>query len=307
MSAAAAPPSSSTERAAQRLEAIRRLYPFQSHAFDHGGVKQHFVDEGDRDATPVLCLHGNPTWSFFWRAAIRALRPRHRVVAVDHVGCGMSDKPQDYPYLLEQHIANVERIVHALELDRITLLLHDWGGAIGMGLARRMPERIARLAILNSAAFRSRRMPARIRLCRTPWVGRLAVQGLNAFAKAATYMAVETPLPKDVRRGYLLPYDSFHNRIATHAFVEDIPLDESHPSYAELTAIEESLPTFRDRPSALFWGEKDWCFTPHFREEWQVHLPNAQVFRYPEAGHYVIEDAAPELLSDLTGFLETTA
>ena len=282
---------------------LAELYPFEPHFHDHGDARQHFVDEGHAAAAPLLMLHGNPTWSFCWRRLIRAFRGEHRVVAPDHVGCGLSDKPQDYDYTLARHVENLERLVLGLDLRRITLVLHDWGGAIGMGFARRHPERVARLVLLNTAAFLSRNIPLRISICRVPVFGALAVRGLNGFARAATRLAVARPLPREVRRGYLLPYDSYANRIATLRFVQDIPLAPGHPSFPELEAIDRALVDFRDRPACIVWGERDWCFTPAFRAEWQRRLPEAEVHALDDAAHYVFEDEPDQVERRIRAFL----
>jgi len=291
-----------------RLAPIESEYPFTPRFHLHeGNVAQHFVDEGPREGEPLLFVHGNPTWSFAWRRAVRRLSASYRCVAPDHVGCGLSDKPRDHPYRLKSHVENLEALVLALDLERITLVLHDWGGAIGMGLARRHPERIARLVLMNTAAFLSRRMPLRIAACRVPVFGKLAVRGLNAFARAATFMAVEEPLEPLVKRGYLLPYDSWDARVATLAFVEDIPMKPGHPSWEELGWTGRVLGQFRDRPAALLWGMRDWCFTPRFLAEWEERLPGAEVRRFERAGHYLFEDAGDELVDHLAGFLERNA
>lgn len=296
------------EAARARLAPLAAEYPFEPHFFaqprDQGhDVLQHYVDEGPRDAAPLLFVHGNPTWSFAWRRSILALRDRYRCVAPDHIGCGLSNKPQSYAYRLEQHAENLERLVLDLDLRDITLVVHDWGGPIGLGFARRHPERIARLIVMNTAAFPANRIPWRLAACRVPVVGQLAIRGLNAFARAATLMAAEKPLSPLARRGYLLPYDSWSNRIATLRFVEDIPMEPGHPSFAELRAIEQALPRFRDRPFAILWGECDWCFTPRFREEWERRFPDAQVRRFELAGHYLFEDAAEGVVDFIEEFL----
>ena len=118
-------------------------YPFKSHYLEADGYRYHFLDEGEGD--PVLMVHGNPTWSFYWRHLVLALSPRHRAIAVDHLGCGLSDKPLDYPYRLEDHVANLAGLVHALDLKNITLVVHDWGGPIGLSAALQLQERIGRL------------------------------------------------------------------------------------------------------------------------------------------------------------------
>ncbi|MCZ6596237.1 MAG: alpha/beta fold hydrolase [Planctomycetota bacterium] len=278
-------------------------YPFESRFVDQDGVRQHYVDEGPRDGEPLLMLHGNPTWSFCFRKLVQAFSGEHRVVAPDHVGCGLSDKPSGYPYSLQRHVANLEHLVAELGLERITLVLHDWGGAIGMGFARRHPELVSRLVILNTAAFLARDIPLRISICRLPFFGPLAVRGLNAFVRAATFMAVAKPLPAEVKRGYLLPYDSYGNRAAVLAFVRDIPLAPDHPSYAELEAIDAALERFARLPTCIVWGERDWCFTPAFRAEWERRFPHAESHPIADAAHFVFEDAPDELIAHVRAFL----
>jgi haloalkane dehalogenase len=295
------------ERARELVSPFREEYPFEPHFLDVGnGVHLHYVDEGPRDASPLLCVHGNPTWSFYFRRVVRELSGDRRVVAPDHVGCGLSDKPQDYPYVLERHVANLEKLVLELDLSEITLFLHDWGGAIGMGFARRHPDRVARLIVGNTAAFRSTAMPLRIAVCRWPVLGPLFVRGLGAFSRGALAMALERPVPASdpVRRGYLAPHRDWDDRVATLAFVRDIPMDEHHPSWKELVAIEESLASFRDRPMLILWGDRDWCFTPRFREEWQRRFPDATVRVAENAGHWVLEDAGDRARGWIADFLE---
>lgn len=281
-------------------------YPFESHDFDLGdGLRYHYLDEGPRDGEVLLFVHGNPTWSFAWRHAILALSDRYRCIAVDHIGCGLSDKPARYEYRLAQHIENLERLVRALDLKRITLVLHDWGGPIGLGFAGRNLERIARLVLFNTSAFTGSRAPWRIRACRAPGFGALAVRGFNAFAVAATVMAVERHerMTPAVRRGYLAPYDSFAHRIATLRFVQDIPLSRSHPSFATLEAIENSLPAFAGLPICLIWGGLDWCFTPEHFARFQQVWPAAEAHLDERAGHYVFEDARERALRWIEKFL----
>ena len=276
-------------------------YPFDSHFATIDGQRYHYIDEGSGPV--VLCVHGNPTWSFAWRRIARDLAPNHRVVAVDHIGCGFSDKPQQYSYTLDQHIANLCGLIEQLDLQEITLVAHDWGGAIGMGAAGRLPSRFKQFALMNTAAFRSTRIPLRIAVCRIPFLGAIGVRGFNLFAGAALKMAVEKPLAPPARAGFISPYDSWAHRIAVHRFVQDIPLRESHPSYQTLVEVEESLAQFANHPMLLVWGEKDWCFTPSFRNEFLQRFPNARSVPIPDAGHYVFEDAPEVLLQELKTLL----
>ena len=284
------------------------LYPFKSHYFTVGGHRYHYVDEG---TGPVLLMvHGNPTWSFYFRELITALSDRYRVIAVDHVGCGLSDKPSpgEYSYRLQSRIDDLTGLIEELDLDKITLVAHDWGGAIGMGAAVASRERFARFILFNTGAFLGGRCPWRIRVCRIPLLGRLAVQGLNLFARAAVRMAVckHERMTPPVRAGLLAPYNSWRNRVAVDRFVGDIPLNAGHPSYSTLAEIEAGLSQFRDSPVCLVWGMRDWCFTPWFLDRFLGYFSGAEVHRLDDAGHYVVEDAHERIVPIVEKFLETS-
>ncbi len=281
----------------------RSLYPFTSHELSLAGLRYHYLDEGAGE--PLLMVHGNPTWSFYWRNLIRDLRSDYRCVAVDHMGCGLSDKPEPYPYSLSQHIDNLVRLIESLDLRDITLLVHDWGGAIGLGTALRLPERFARIVLFNTAAFPPPFVPLRIRMCRTPLVGSWAMRRLNAFARAAVTMATEKPdrMTQVVKDGLLAPYDSWANRVAIDAFVRDIPLTRAHPTWSVLEGIEAGLTTLADRPVQMIWGMKDWCFRPSCLERFEQHFPAAEVHRLADAGHYVVEDAHERIVPLVRDFL----
>jgi pimeloyl-ACP methyl ester carboxylesterase len=283
--------------------ALRELFPFESHHLVLAGHKYHYIDEGTGD--PLVMLHGNPTWSFYYRHLIAEFSRTHRVIAPDHMGCGLSDKPQDYPYTLAQHIANLEALCDFLKLECATLLLHDWGGPIGMGCALRHPERIKRFVIFNTAAFPSARIPLRINLCKVPLFGAFAVRVCNAFAGLAPAMASakQDRMTPAVKAGYLAPYDSYAHRVAILRFVQDIPMARTHPTYALLEAIGRDLSTFKDRPMLIVWGGQDWCFTTEFLVEWQKRFPQAEVRLVPDAGHYVVEDAHERIIPWVRTFL----
>jgi len=139
---------------------LKNEYPFSSHYHSVGKEKLHYIDEGQGEV--MLMLHGNPTWSFFYRNVAKHFAKTNRVIVPDHVGCGLSDKPQDYEYTLKNHVQNTLALIEKLGLKDITLLVHDWGGAIGMGVATARPDLIKRMVIMNTAAFRSLEIPMRI-------------------------------------------------------------------------------------------------------------------------------------------------
>lgn len=280
---------------------IRALYPFSSHFCTQPEGRQHYLDEGRGEV--VLMVHGNPTWSFYYRDLVKSLREEgFRCIVPDHLGCGLSDKPRTGSYRLADHIANLDRLVEELGIERFHLVVHDWGGAIGMGLATARPERVGKIVVLNTAAFRGPRIPRRIALCRWPVVGEWIVRGLNGFARPATFMTTTRPLQPAVKKGYLWPYRNWHDRIAVARFVQDIPMEASHPSAATLDAIDQALPRLQDNPMLIAWGGRDWCFHDWYFQEWQRRFPAATPHFFPTAGHYVLEDARDPLLHDIPSF-----
>ena len=290
----------------EKRNALRELYPFAAKTHQIGSLKMNYVDEGTGD--PVLMVHGNPTWSFYWRGLISKLRTTNRTVAVDHIGCGFSDKPTDYSYCLQQHIDNLCSLVDELDLSGVTLVAHDWGGAIGLGALLQRRERFKRIVLFNTGAFPPPYIPFRIRACRWPVVGKIAVQGFNAFARAAVTMATEQSggLSKDIATGMLAPYDSWGNRTAIYQFVKDIPMSKSHPTWEVLSRIESQLPELAAMPSMLVWGMKDWCFRPECLDRFEGYWPEAEIHRLADAGHYVVEDAAPKVQQLVASFLQKT-
>jgi haloalkane dehalogenase len=282
------------------------LYPFASHWLDLDGVRYHYLDEGPRTGPPVVMVHGNPTWSFYYRTLIPALALAQRVIVPDHVGCGLSDKPQEYPYTLEQHIRNLERLVAHLGLSDLTLVMHDWGGAIGMGYAIRHPETVVRLVVFNTAAFFKPVLYWPIRLARWPLLGDVALRGFNAFARGALIMgtAQRRRFTPAVRAGYLAPYDSWQNRVAILRFVRDIPMEPGHPTRRTIDEIEARLPLLCERPMLICWGARDPVFTVRdFLAEWQARFPQAEVHIFEDAGHYVVEDAHERIAPLLVRFV----
>lgn len=281
------------------------LYPFSSHEAIVNRHRYHYVDEGEGPV--LLMVHGNPTWSFYWRNLILALRDRYRIVAVDHIGCGLSEKPPagEYAYRLADRIDDLKALIEQLDLRRITLVAHDWGGGIGMGAAVAMPDRFARFVLMNTAAFRFPRCPWPIRCCWIPVLGPLAVQGLNLFVRAALRSTVHKRerMTPAVKAGLAAPYDSWRNREAVLRFARDIPMRPTHPSYATLVKIEEGLAQFREYPVCLIWGMRDWCFTPDMLERFVEFFPQAEVHRLADAAHYVVEDAHEQIAPWIDAFV----
>ena len=288
---------------------FRHLYPFASRTADVNGWTMHYVDEGRGE--PVLMVHGNPTWSFYFRKLIGGLSGDYRAIAPDHIGCGLSARPaaSEYGFRLQNRVDDLEALCSRLGIDRnLTLVLHDWGGAIGMALAIRHPERIARLVLLNTAAFlkpANKPLPPALKLVRNvPFLAAPAVLGLNLFARGAAWTASAKGLRPDVRAGLLAPYNNWRNRLATLRFVQDIPLSPEDPSYALLEQVDRGLRLFKAKPVLICWGERDFVFDRDYLADWCRRFPQAEVHRFPKAGHYVLEDVPDRILELLTAFLK---
>ena len=278
-------------------DSFKDLYPFTSLYFDLKPYKLHYIDEGKGEV--LLFLHGNPTWSFYYRNLIQSFQHQYRCIAPDHMGCGFSDKPQDYNYTLRTHIDNLEKLIDFLNLKNITLIMHDWGGAIGMGLAVRRPKLIKRLVIFNTASFLSSEISLRIKLFRTSLLGTIGIRYLNLFVKGVLYFGLKRKkrLATNVRAGYLAPYDSFKNRIANLKFVQDIPMETKVASYSVIQNIENNLKQFKDLPILIIWASDDFCFNRNFLNRWRDFFPEAVVHEVCNAGHLVVEDADNEIIS----------
>lgn len=277
-------------------------YPFTSRFHDLNDLKLHYVDEGKGPV--IVMVHGNPTWSYYYRNLIHTLKDNFRIIAIDNMGCGLSDKPQKYSYTLKQHIENAKSLLDALKISKFSLVLHDWGGAIGMGVAAASPEKIEKIVVMNTAAFRSNKIPFRIKICRTPLLGEIIVRLFNGFAWPATFMAVTNSMSDRVKEAYLAPYNSWKNRIATHRFVVDIPMEQDHPSYDTLVEVENGLAEIKSLnvPMLVVWGGKDFCFHDSFYNEWLERFPGAETTYYSDAGHYLLEDKKNEVNGRIEAF-----
>lgn len=282
-------------------------YPFAGRVLEIGGHKMHFLDEGEGET--VVMVHGNPTWSFYYREAVKALRGKYRCIVPDHIGMGLSDKPSEheYHYTLARRVDDLEALLEKVApTGPVTLIVHDWGGMIGMGWAVRHPERVARIVALNTGCTRlpkAKRFPWPLTLSRTA-LGALLIRGGNAFAAtAARVCALKRPLSPELRAAYTAPYSSWADRVATLKFVQDIPLSPADPAWNAVLAVEDGLSLLQGVPVFLPWGLKDWVFDEEFLKAWIARFPGAEVRRFPDCGHYLLEDA-PEVIPMIADFLD---
>jgi haloalkane dehalogenase len=292
------------------IDGIRYLYPFKPNYAEIRSTDYHYIDEGT--GSPVLMIHGNPTWSFYFRLLIKGLSSEFRAIAPDHIGCGLSGKPDpsEYDFRLKSRIEDLESFIGHLELaGKINLVLHDWGGMIGVAYALKNPEKINSIVLMNTAAFfppgRDMKIPLRIRLIRDcDFFADITVLGLNLFAKGALYMATQKGLAKDVKKGLIAPYNSWKNRRAVLEFVRDIPLRQKDPSYGIVKEVEGNLHRLSEIPMLICWGKHDFVFTENYLAKWRILFPEAEIHLFENAGHYVLEDEPEKTVSTVKDFLK---
>lgn len=291
-------------------------YPFTPERFEvRPGIAMSFLDEGPRDGEIVVMLHGNPSWSFYWRHLVTGLSDRHRCIVADHVGMGLSDKPDDaadavprYDYTLQSRVDDLAALLEHLGIDGpVTLAVHDWGGMIGFGWALSHMAQVKRLVILNTAAFplpAAKAMPWRLSLGRDSRIGGWLIRRFNLFARGAALMGTSRRLPADVRRAYSDIYKGWDNTISTLRFMQDIPLREGDAAWPLVAEAGRRLSGFADRPAFIGWGLRDFVFDRHFLDVFTQTLPRAQVHAFDDAGHYVLEDKHEVLVPAIRKFLD---
>ncbi|UCF39019.1 MAG: alpha/beta fold hydrolase [Acidobacteriota bacterium] len=284
-------------------------YHFKSHFLKLGSSRMHYLDVGEGE--PVLMVHGNPSWSFMYRRLARALSSAHRVIVPDHIGCGLSTKPSDdeYTYTMASRVSDLERLLDSLGVEEnLTLVVHDWGGLIGLCMAVRRPERIRRIIVFNTAAFH---LPAgkslhwTLRYCRRSALAGLMIRGVNAFAVIASRVGCrQNPMTREIRKAYLAPYGNWADRIAVLRFVQDIPASPEDPAWGPIAETDRGLERLARVPMLICWGDRDFVFDGDFRDEWVRRFPDAELHRFSNAGHYVLEDVYEEILPLVEAFLE---
>jgi len=282
-------------------------FPFEPRFVSVGDVRLHYVDEGPRDAAPILMLHGNPTWSYMYREPIARLTERgHRCVAFDHMGFGRSDKPAEpRRYRLAAHVENAVALLDELDLNDVTLVLHDWGGPIGLGAALDRTERIRAVVAMNTWAWELPSfLPPFLRQFRTEGLGELLALGGNLFVESIPGGMVRRDTDPQMMDAYRAPFPDYWSRIGTLAFPRDVPLTERDPSAAAIARIQKGLSQLQ-QPLLLVWGMRDRVFQPVFIDQWRELVPGAQLVKVEDAGHYLVEDRPDAVADAVDEFVKT--
>jgi haloalkane dehalogenase len=276
-------------------------FPFEPRYADHDGLRMHYLDEGEGD--PVLCLHGEPTWSYLYRKMVPGLSRAARVVAPDYYGFGRSDKPTDSDwYSFDRHYGSILGLVETLGLERLTVVVQDWGGPIGMRLAVEHPERVARLVVLNTGVGGGR-APNDV------WLAfREVVRAAGGDFQPGRLIrrACVRGLADDVVAAYDAPFPTPESKAGPLMFPEQVPTEPEHPNTAPLLAIREALKTW-EKPTLVLFGDSDPIFPPQVAESIAELIPGAlPAETIANAGHFVQEEAGEEVAARIVRFLEMT-
>ncbi|MEK7388098.1 MAG: alpha/beta fold hydrolase [Elusimicrobiota bacterium] len=283
-----------------------RLFPKTGCRLDLGGHSMHYMDEGRGPV--VLMLHGNPTWSFYYRELVAELSKTHRCIAPDHIGMGLSDRPDDsrYRYTLASRVRDLDILMERVAPQGpVTLIVHDWGGMIGMSWAVRHPGRIKAIVASNTSCFRlpsEKPFPGLLRLLRWSPSGLLLRLSRRVRRRMLETCTVRG-LSAQAADAYLSVCDGWSRSRALQRFVQDIPLSEGDPAWDTMLETESKLEAFRETPMLLVWGMKDWVFDRAFLDGWIRRFPKAMVRRFEDCGHFLLEDAPESAVSVISDFV----
>ena len=272
-------------------------WPFAPRYLEQDGRRMHYVDEGAGD--PVLLLHGEPTWGFLYRRMIPPLSAVGRVIAPDLFGFGRSDKPlsQD-EYTYDGHYRSLERLALELDLRGLTIVVHDWGGPIGLRLAISHPERVERLVILNTGVG--------VGAPSEPWLRfreLVRAVGTDFTASRLVQVASVTQLDDDAIRGYDAPFPVAEAKSGPLAFPELVPTERDHPSAAAMLDVRDALGRW-EKPALVLFSDSDRVFSPAHAELMAAHIPGALPAEIVAgAGHFLQEDRGEEIAERVVRFL----
>jgi pimeloyl-ACP methyl ester carboxylesterase len=281
------------------LAVNRTLYPFRSNAVEIDGHRMHYVDEGE--GPPIVLVHGTPTWSFLYRHLIPALAETHRVIAPDNLGFGLSDKPRGADYRPEAHARRLRVVIERLGLKEVVLVVHDFGGPIGLSYAVERPDEVRALVLFNTWMWSLAGTPAEtMSRILSGSLGRFAYERLNLSPRVLLKIgfADRRKLTAEVHRHYLDAFPSPAERHAPWVFARE--LMGSAAWYESLWERRERL---AGKPALLLWGMRDQAFGPPALARWRDALPAARVVEFPDAGHFVQEEAPEAAVREIREFL----
>jgi haloalkane dehalogenase len=280
----------------------RTAYPFQPHYLNVDGGQMHYVDEGQ--GQPVVMVHGTPTWSFLYRALIKDLSAEHRVIAPDHIGFGLSAKPEGWSYRPQDHARNLETLIEQLGLKDIVLVVHDFGGPIGLSYALDHAENISALVIFNTFMWSLKGDPAFERPAQlfNNGIGRWLYlrQNFSANMMVRSAWGKRRPLTREIHHQYTQALPNAQSRLGTWRFMQSL-LGES----AWYESLWDRRDCIADKPALILWGRQDIAFKEKELARWKAFFPQAKALAYPQVGHFVPDEAGQESAEEIHAFLHS--
>ena len=262
-------------------------YPFKHHYFNVNDTTMHYVDEGEGEV--ILFVHGTPSWSFEFRNVIKFLSKKYRCIAIDHIGFGLSEKPAKYDYTVQNHTASLLKLITHLQLNQFTMLVHDFGGIIGLAAAEQIPEKIKGLVMLNTWCRSIQDEPEykKMKVILGSPLMPLLYRYLNFSAKYILPAAFgeRSRLTPEIHQHFLRPFSKASERNGTIAFAKSLLRDQDY--YA---SIGKKLTILKEKPVLIIWGMKDEFITEKHLLWMQEQFPGSKVVRYDDAGHFVLEE-----------------
>jgi len=275
------------------------LYPFQHHYIQLQSGKMHYVDEGEGDI--ILMIHGTPTWSFLYRDFIKELAKNHRCIAIDHLGFGLSEHPEDFAGTPEAHAQNLSEFITTLDLDNITLVVHDFGGPIGLAAGIQHANRIKQIVLMNSWLWETKNKPTVVKAASllNSKLGRFLYLDLNfsinVLLKKAFYN--KKKLSKTIKNHYKKPFPTKKSRRSLLQIAQSLinSSDWYATQWQQLAALE-------NKPWHIIWGKYDPYFSMEDLDTWTNRLPHAQV-QVLDCGHFVQEEKPEEVIEHIKTFM----
>jgi haloalkane dehalogenase len=263
----------------------RQEYPFAPQYIDTGAGKMHYIDEGSGPV--VLMVHGTPTWSYLFRHFVRGLSSTNRCIAIDHLGFGLSEKPRGWSYTPQAHAANLAMLINDLDLDDITLIVHDYGGPIGLSCAIDVPERVRNVVVMNSWLWPFDNRTRRAGKFFASPVGRILYTHMNFSLRVMLRAAWgnRSKLTQSVYQHYAQPFAHPSDRQSTWILARAV--DESTAWFEQLWRCREAI---RHIPALIAWGMKDPFFRPNLLARWEECFASNRIVRLENTGHFVPEE-----------------
>jgi haloalkane dehalogenase len=279
----------------------RKDYPFTSQFFETDIGKMHYLDEGE--GSPIVFVHGNPSWSYQYRNVIKELSKNHRCIAPDMIGFGLSDKPADWSYLPKEHSRLIDGFLESLDLEKITLVVGDWGGPIGLSYAIKHSVRIKNIVITNTWLWSVKKdwyYQMFSKFAGGP-IGKILIYRRNLFARDIVKAAFgdKKKLTKEVHEHYLKPLENKKERKGSWVFPREII-----GSSKWLGSLWDRRSALEDKNILIAWGMKDIAFKKKELKRWSEEFPNARVVKYSDAGHFVGEERPEEFASEIRKMLK---